>query len=67
MSLNECNEGESSDGVSCKYMRFSFRFDADADADVEVDADDDRIYVCICLGLSGHARFRTSEVVGGIC
>ena len=26
MSLNECNEGESSDGVSCKYMRFSFRF-----------------------------------------
>ncbi len=63
MSLNECNEGESSDGVSCKYMRFSFRADADADAD----ADDDRIYVCICLGLSGHARFRTSEVVGGIC
>lgn len=61
MSLNECNEGESSDGVSCKYMRFSFRFDADADADA------DRIYVCICLGLSGHARFRTSEVVGGIC
>lgn len=59
MSLNECNEGESSDGVSCKYMRFSFRFDADADAD--------RIYVCICLGLSGHARCRTSEVVGGIC
>ena len=57
MSLNECNEGESSDGVSCKYMRFSFR----------ADADDDRIYVCICLGLSGHARFRTSEVVGGIC
>ena len=63
MSLNECNEGESSDGVSCKYMRFSFRFDAD----VEADADDDRIYVCICLGLSGHARCRTSEVVGGIC